>query len=441
MNIPLNVPASQSVMLKDEASQNGESTLGILKNSTGEISATASSELLTSCAEEVSEIAINQIFYGEGSPSLPAGLCRHISFLSNETLEIECQVTDLMRDLEKATIQTSESSHTGATVKEHNLPQCSGLPQTYVPRSIKTPNCSKVLEQQTVKSSEEATPTSTPQSIFTMRPPQIAHSRSTPQPQLNRREQVSSPHSASAEIKTREETIYTSKSHEGKQKDRNNQQEGHQQQKREQQEESLPSDKEEDANLSVAHLRFSHENRPVARKEEKTFKKKLQSPMRLFASSSQTAVQAPSIENVFVRFMRLMARILGQAEAEAHELYLRVKERTDNVDSLTLLLSKINAEPGTIDWNANDDMKSLVERAKQIGVTIPSSGYTWNEAEKKLLKENIQMCKEGMEKITQLERTDMQRLLQEVSQCHQARSNVLKLMKELMDTFIYNMRP
>jgi len=51
------------------------------------------------------------------------------------------------------------------------------------------------------------------------------------------------------------------------------------------------------------------------------------------------------------------------------------------------------------------------------------------------------MRKDSMEKVTQLERTDMQRYLQEASQCHQARSNVLKLLKEVMDTIIHNMRP
>ena len=56
-----------------------------------------------------------------------------------------------------------------------------------------------------------------------------------------------------------------------------------------------------------------------------------------------------SVENIYIRFMALMARILGQAEREAHELYLRIKERTDNVDVLTLLLSKINSEKGAID--------------------------------------------------------------------------------------------
>jgi hypothetical protein len=155
-------------------------------------------------------------------------------------------------------------------------------------------------------------------------------------------------------------------------------------------------------------------------------------------SASQTL---GSVENIYFRFMALMARILGQAEYEAHQLYLRIKERTDNIDVLTLLISKVNSEKGAIDWSNNEEMKQLVERARAIGVDIPQGKYTWSEEEKKLLKENIQMRKDSMEKMTQLERTDMQRFLQEASQCHQARSNVLKLLKEVVDTIIANMRP
>ncbi len=147
------------------------------------------------------------------------------------------------------------------------------------------------------------------------------------------------------------------------------------------------------------------------------------------------------IENIYVRFMALMARILGQSESEAHQLYLRIKERTDAIDSLTGLIAKINSEKGAIDWTNNVELKKMVDHARTLGVDIPEGKYQWTEDEKKLLKENIQMRKDSMEKMTQLERTDMQRYLQESSQCHQARSNVLKLLKEVIDTFIHNIRP
>lgn len=157
--------------------------------------------------------------------------------------------------------------------------------------------------------------------------------------------------------------------------------------------------------------------------------------------SSSGGGKTPEIGNIYVRFMALMARILGQAEAEAHSLYLKIKKRTDDIETLTNLAGKINSESGKIDWSKDEEMKKLVERARELGVDIPEGKYTWTEDEKKLLKENIQMRKDNFEKITQLERTDMQRYLQEATHCHQARSNILKLLKEVIDTFVHNIRP
>lgn len=147
------------------------------------------------------------------------------------------------------------------------------------------------------------------------------------------------------------------------------------------------------------------------------------------------------IGDIFVRFIELMARILGQAQADAHELYKRIKERTDGVDVLTALLGKLNnTTMGKIDWSKDEQLKALIDKARALGVEIPPGKYSWSEEEKRALKENIQMRKDTLEKITQLERTDMQRYMQEASQCHQARSNVLKLMKEVNDVIIQNMR-
>ena len=158
-------------------------------------------------------------------------------------------------------------------------------------------------------------------------------------------------------------------------------------------------------------------------------------------SDKNESATVESIDNIYIRFLALMARILGQAEAEAHQLYLKIKERTDNIDILSLIVAKINNSPGDIDWSQDPKMRELIDRAREIGVELPEGKYAWSEAEKHLLKENIAMRKDSMEKITQLERTDMQRYLQEASQCHQARSNVLKLLKEVIDTIIHNMRP
>jgi len=181
-------------------------------------------------------------------------------------------------------------------------------------------------------------------------------------------------------------------------------------------------------------------------KESKDQKKKRQFTIEANAGinrgarNTHQARGSEDIGDIYFLFMSLMARILGQAEAEAHTLYQRIKARTDNLDVLTLLISKINSEPGEINWSDNQEMQALVAHARQIGVEIPDGKLEWSEDEKRLLKENIQMKKDSLEKITQLERTDMQRFMQEASQCHQARSNILKLLKEVIDTIIHNFR-
>lgn len=148
-----------------------------------------------------------------------------------------------------------------------------------------------------------------------------------------------------------------------------------------------------------------------------------------------------SVGNIFLRVLALMARIIQQAEGAANELYLRIKARTDNIDILTSLLSKINLEKGAIDWTKDEELKKLVDQARAMGVEIPEGKYKWTKDEKQNLIENIRMKKDNMEKVTQTERTDLQRWLQEVSQNHQGRSNILKLIKEINDTFIHNLRP
>lgn len=170
----------------------------------------------------------------------------------------------------------------------------------------------------------------------------------------------------------------------------------------------------------------------------------------IFATTSSSAASSASNEplppvknvgDVFHCFLLLMERILGQAQAEAHELYQKIKNRTDQVEILTKLIGKLNVIDGKVDWSKDEEMKLLVQQARAMGVEIPENKYTWTKDEKRYLLENIQMRKDTMEKMTQLERTDMQRYMQEAAHCHQARSNILKLMKEIGDTIIHNFRP
>jgi hypothetical protein len=222
-------------------------------------------------------------------------------------------------------------------------------------------------------------------------------------------------------------------------------QQAHTEAKEEMRQEERRIEKDKEEGEGQQQQQQEEEETPQEKQQKKEIAKKIErKAARAGAVEAQDEPKPDpitSVENLFNRFMALMARILGQAEAEAHELYLRIKERTDDIDLLTLLISKINSEPHGINWKNNPEMRQLVDRARALGVDIPAGKYEWSVDEKKILKENIQMRKDSMEKITQLERTDMQRFLQEASQCHQMRSNILKLLKEVVDTIVHNMRP
>ncbi|ANH78815.1 hypothetical protein [Candidatus Chlamydia sanziniae] len=479
---PSAVPAT-NMMLKEDTSIASSSTSlgssGVLKTLTGDVflSPITTETTLISLSESLADLILTQIVFAtqqNGGPS--SDLSHQFIFLSPEIVTLEIQISDLLKTLE--TIEISEEtsknlqlqhSDKPATAEENILYQNSGslisksqealLPQSQKQASTASPTFGK---------KGEALPSET--SVVSNLSYRQNHNPrfssvidSLSKATSSKEQQITASHIAGHTLEKKEEFLTTTKFQELHKENRENkdqQKEGQHQQEEEQKQDTQNKKRKDTSNLEgegvakvpiktlcLANLRYHCEIRQSREmpSNESSFKRKAPSPMTLFGEvpneKLSIPIETPKIENVFLRFMKLMARILGQAEAEAHELYLRVKERTDNVDALTVLISKINNEKGDINWSNDPETKALVDRAKILGVPINNDNYTWSEEEKKAFKENIQMRKENMEKITQLERTDMQRHLQEVSQCHQARSNVLKLLKELMDTFTYNLRP
>ncbi|ACZ32924.1 conserved hypothetical protein [Chlamydia pneumoniae LPCoLN] len=484
MPVPSAVP-SANITLKEDSSTVSTAS-GILKTATGEVLVSCTALEGSSSTDALISLALGQIILATQQELLLQSTNVHqLLFLPPEVVELEIQVVDLLVQLEHTETITSEPQETQTQSRsEQTLPQQSSSKQSALsPRSLKpeisdskqqqalqTPKDSAVRKHSEAPSPETQARASLSQASSSSQrslPPQ----ESAPERTLLEQQKASSFSPLSQfSAEKQKEALTTSKSHElYKERDQDRQQREQHDRKHDQEEDAESKKKkkkrglgveavaeEPGETLDIAALIFSDQMRPPAEetsKKETTFKKKLPSPMSVFSrfipsknplsvgSSIHGPIQTPKVENVFLRFMKLMARILGQAEAEANELYMRVKQRTDDVDTLTVLISKINNEKKDIDWSENEEMKALLNRAKEIGVTIDKEKYTWTEEEKRLLKENVQMRKENMEKITQMERTDMQRHLQEISQCHQARSNVLKLLKELMDTFIYNLRP
>lgn len=453
---PKDSPAPSSPQHSDTSSEgifNTGSMLCVI-STCGEEGILLSPIMTSYIAAQISEIhhSSNQ------SPQVCAA--RTITFLPKETVELEIQLRDLLTELANLSITTSEPQTTSST-------QLFSKPQI-------SKGCAPSPTLNSKDSSPQTKSSALPiRSFYSSLNHEVSQTkRENIKPLFKTQTSNSLSHNVVVKEKASSSVLFAThlcdqdllrhtphpitKTTEHKQSKQEKEQQQHQHQQQQQKEDSNPQNKNQKTQsqtqekVSISSLQYQSylhtQNRVSAStlKKEKSvvFQKKAISPMAMFSekSTSNCIDETSNTENIFIRFMRLMARILGQAEAEAHELYKKIKKRTDDVDSLTVLLSHINNEPEAIDWSDKPEMKDLVDHAKTLGVTVKDS-YQWSDQEKKLLKENIQMQKENMEKITQLERTDMQRLLQEVSQCHQTRSNILKLLKELMDTFIYNLRP
>lgn len=185
---------------------------------------------------------------------------------------------------------------------------------------------------------------------------------------------------------------------------------------------------------SINDLPLHH--RPI---ELEKFKAAVDHADRILNQSEQ--VNESTVGDVYNRFFSLMERLIKQEDSAAQEIYNKIKARTDSVDLLTTLISKINNAPkGTVDWSKDEEMKKLIEAAKVIGVPI-QEGYKFTEEQRVVLVKNIEMKKGNMEHMTQIERVDFQQRMQNSSIWHQTRSNILKYLERTASTITGNLRP
>lgn len=453
------------INVSPSSASSSETSLGnpkSLSNTTGTLKTTVGDIVISleNVVESLDVKNFNSIFFDSISQDLSAKFLfdsHNIIFISPELAELEMQIGELLSELFQLDPQDkSNTSHVESTqvnsYESHSLKTpfqlLSSLPSFREPdkKPILSNKALNPIKTTTVSSLERNDPSQkisySEKVLSPLKKEESSYINIETNLLTNKEDKIVSPPK-----QEKQEKEHQHKQQEHKQQEEKEQQ--HKQQEKEREKEKRISSKVREIdvnNISIEELKYYDSLKKFKKVDNVSscLKKKFESPIKVFnATYSNRKIPSKKVrvENIFVKFMQLMAKILGQAEAEAHELYLKIKERTDTVDLLTLLLSKVNSEKEDINWEDNEEMKLLVNKARQCGVDIPPDKYTWTEEEKKLLKENIQMRKDSLEKITQLERTDMQRYLQEVSQCHQTRSNVLKLLKEVIDTFIYNLRP
>lgn len=149
------------------------------------------------------------------------------------------------------------------------------------------------------------------------------------------------------------------------------------------------------------------------------------------------------IDHLFTKIFSLLKDLHSVVETDAAELHSRIKTRTEHLKRLSTLVQKINTVPPgqSVDWSKDPEMKALLDEARALGVEIEKGKYAFSEKELEHLKENTQIVRDRFEKLTQTERADLQRYLQEASQYLQFISNLLKKVETVGDTLSRNVRP
>lgn len=136
----------------------------------------------------------------------------------------------------------------------------------------------------------------------------------------------------------------------------------------------------------------------------------------------------PSGGDVFLRFMALLRRMYTQTQTESNDLYKKVKERTDQIELLTNLVTQANLVKGDIDWSNDEKMKTMIDYAiDHCGLNWEKGKYVIPEAEKAIFRENCLARKDCMDRFSKLDQPEMQKYLHWLTEILGMLSNIGKL--------------
>lgn len=169
---------------------------------------------------------------------------------------------------------------------------------------------------------------------------------------------------------------------------------------------------------------------------------------KLAANTDETGAPLPGARNlprtgdIFLRFITLLGRMYGQTQLDANDLYQKVKERTDQIELMSELVTTLNLMKGPVDWSNDAAMKQKLDYAiDHCGLKWEKGNYKFETDETRaLFRENVSAKKETFERISKLDQTKMQRYMHESTELLGLRSNVAKMRHDLMQAIISNFR-
>lgn len=122
-----------------------------------------------------------------------------------------------------------------------------------------------------------------------------------------------------------------------------------------------------------------------------------------------------------------------ELESKMRNEFKELKSRQDKVRFLHKLIKAINKstdDKGKIDWSDDEELKELLDLAREMGVEIPEDQYKFKEAEKNRLLENLRMTVDDLNVENDLQLQTITRLTNERYEAFQMARSIMKPLHE-----------
>lgn len=127
--------------------------------------------------------------------------------------------------------------------------------------------------------------------------------------------------------------------------------------------------------------------------------------------------------------MVLLSERLQHLQARTEREFLELKDRQEQVSQLHKILKRINnhtSEKGELNFKDNEELKNLIESAKDLGVEINAGKDSYTNLERERLVDNIRMTIEDLNTKNDMQLQAVTRLTNERYESFQLARSIMK---------------
>lgn len=133
------------------------------------------------------------------------------------------------------------------------------------------------------------------------------------------------------------------------------------------------------------------------------------------------------------------AERLNQLESKITDAFIELKNRQDEVSFLHKLIKMINSATadGTFDCTDNEELKQLLNKAKDYGITIQDGKFKYSNDERERLLDNIKITVEDKNVLNDM---DLQKITRLTTERYESYQLIRAMMKPLHEDKINKAR-